>query len=75
MGASTGRFGTVRAQLALRQTLAAFGGLVMVKPELLVHEAEQRFDSEGNLVDEATRGRVRKHVEALIAWANRLKAD
>ena len=55
MGASTGNFGTLRAQLHLRQTLTHVGALPLGKPEVLVARAEQAFDAEGRLVDAAAR--------------------
>ncbi|MBI2954424.1 MAG: NAD(P)H-dependent oxidoreductase [Chloroflexi bacterium] len=73
MGASSGHYGTVRAQLALRQCLASFGALVLVKPELHVFNAGERFDAEGNLTDSVTLGKVQKLVEALVAWTQRLR--
>jgi len=56
MGASTGNFGTLRAQLHLRQILTHVGALPLGKPEVLVARAEQAFDAEGRLVDTAARG-------------------
>jgi chromate reductase len=40
MGASTGNFGTLRAQLHLRQILTHVGALPLGKPEVLVGRAE-----------------------------------
>ena len=51
MGASTGNFGTLRAQLHLRQILTHVGALPLGKPEVLVARAEQAFDPVGNLTD------------------------
>jgi chromate reductase len=70
MGASTGNFGTARAQLHLRQVLAHVGALPLGKPDVLVARAEITFDAEGNLVDEAARVYLRQLLEALVAWTH-----
>lgn len=74
MGATGGNFGTVRAQLALRQSLVFVKAYVLVAPEVLVFRARDRFDAEGNLTDEETRQFVRSLVEALVDWGRRLQA-
>lgn len=76
MGASGGMYGTARSQLALRQVLASMiEANTMIKPELLVNQAGQKFDSDGNLTDDETRERLTALLEALVAWSNRLKSD
>jgi chromate reductase len=74
MGASGGQFGTVRSQAALRQILASnIEGYVMVKPEMLVTSAANRFDDDGNLTDDEIRERLTTFVEALAAWTRRMR--
>ncbi|HOT90443.1 MAG TPA: NAD(P)H-dependent oxidoreductase [Anaerolineae bacterium] len=68
IGASTGNFGTVRAQLHLRQVLTHVGALPLGKPEVLVARAEQVFDSEGNLMDEIARNFLRDLLVAFAQW-------
>jgi chromate reductase len=72
IGASTGNFGTLRAQLHLRQILTHVGVLPLGKPEVLVARAEQVFDAERNLVDEAARGFLRDLLTALAGWIQRV---
>lgn len=72
MGASTGNFGTLRAQLHLRQILTHVGALTLGKPEVLVARAEQVFDTDGNLVDATARGFLRDLLVALVKWAERV---
>jgi chromate reductase len=72
MGASTGRMGTVRAQLAWRQVFAYTESYVLLKPEVLVSGAAAAFDQEGRLVDEAVRKLVGELLEALVAWARQV---
>jgi chromate reductase len=72
LGASPGQFGTARGQLSLRQTLAATYTPVLLRPEVFVAQAGEKFDSEGRLIDAATRDRVRKLLVALAEWTRRL---
>lgn len=71
MGAGA-RFGTVRAQLALRQVFVFTESYVMLKPELMIPRADQFFDAHGRLHDEEERRRVAAFVEALVAWAHQV---
>ena len=43
------------------------------RPEVMIPYAQDKFDSQGNLVDEKTKERIRELVVALAAWATRLK--
>jgi chromate reductase len=72
MGASTGNFGTVRAQLHLRQILTHVGALTVTKPEVLIMRAEKAFDANGQLVDEVARGFLRDLLSALAEWTRRV---
>ncbi|GLZ75558.1 NAD(P)H-dependent FMN reductase [Actinorhabdospora filicis] len=65
MGAAPTNFGTVRAQLALRQVFVWTHTDVVVKPEVIVFRSYERFDEKGNLADEATIGLVRELLGAL----------
>lgn len=65
MGASTGNFGTVRAQLHLRQVLFALNSQPVNRPEMLVARAAEKFDSDGHLIDETTRTFLRDLLFAL----------
>ncbi|HET7225975.1 MAG TPA: NAD(P)H-dependent oxidoreductase [Candidatus Eisenbacteria bacterium] len=72
VGASNGGFGTVRSQLHLRQVLQGVGVLCMSRPELMVSQADTKFDADGNLTDDAVRQSLRKVLEGLAAWTRRL---
>lgn len=72
MGASTGSFGTLRAQLHLRQILVHVGALPLGKPEVLVAHAEQAFDSNGRLIDEVARSFLRDLLLALADWVRKV---
>ena len=73
MGASTGVFGTARAQMVLRQVLTHIGALVLPKPEVMVAKAQDAFDEQGNLVNETTRGFLKDLLVALADWTRRVK--
>lgn len=69
LGAAPTNFGTVRAQLALRQVFVWTDSDVVVKPEVQVFRSYERFDESGNLTDETTIGLVRDLLSALKAKA------
>ncbi|MFN3820984.1 MAG: NADPH-dependent FMN reductase [bacterium] len=68
VGASTGRFGTVRAQSHLRYILGGLGARVMPTPELMVTSAGEKFDTRGHLSDAATREQLEKFGDAFLIW-------
>jgi chromate reductase, NAD(P)H dehydrogenase (quinone) len=65
MGAAPGNFGTVRAQLALRQMWVWIDSVPVVKPEVHVFRAAERFDDTGRLTDATTRELIVELLEAL----------
>ena len=71
MGASQGTGGTMRMQLALRQTFVFTETYAMLKPEVYVARAQEKFDAEGRLTDEKTREFVGTLLAALVPWAQR----
>jgi chromate reductase len=73
MGATPGRTGTARAQLALRQSFVFTQTPVLPGPEVLVGEAPRRFAPDGTLVDDGTRRYVRALLERLASWTERLR--
>ncbi|MBN1313436.1 MAG: NAD(P)H-dependent oxidoreductase [Anaerolineae bacterium] len=72
MGASTGSSGAVRAQMHLRQVCAYMNMFPVNKPEVLVAQAQEKFDAEGRLIDETTQGFLGDLLAALAAWSRRL---
>lgn len=74
MGASTGSFGTTRSQLALRQSFVFTKSFALLEPEVYVFRAAERFDAEGNLIDQPTRDHVQRLVEGLATWTRGLRA-
>ena len=73
MGASAGAMGTGRAQYHLRQCFVFLNGLVMTRPEVMIPAAQNKFDAEGKLTDQATRDFIIAHLAAFKAWVLRLK--
>jgi chromate reductase len=73
MGASVGNMGTARAQYHLRQIFVFLDVLVLNRPEVMISNASERFDADGNLTDDGTRQRIRKLLEALVAWTERVR--
>lgn len=72
-GVSVGMGGTVRAQMHFRQVCVFTNMYPVNKPEVLVGNAQQRFDSDGGkLVDEDSRKFLGQLLEALLDWTRRL---
>ena len=73
MGATPGQTGTARAQLALRQAFVFTETFALLRPEVLVNRAGEKFDADGELTDEKTREFVRSLLQALAEWTIRLR--
>lgn len=65
MGASTGLGGTARAQTNLRQLLVSLNMDAVNRPELLLRQAQGKFDAEGKLTDESSRDTLKLLVDHL----------
>lgn len=72
-GCSTGYFGGARAKLALLPTFIFTGMHVLDDPIVHVARANTKFDEAGLLNDEDLKKQLRGLLEALAAWARRLK--
>ena len=66
MGASPGTIGTARAQYHLRQMMVFLNMFPINQPEVMIGNAPQRFDAEGNLTDEATKEFIRQLLQNLV---------
>ena len=73
MGASPGMLGTARAQNHLRQIFVSLNVLPLNQPEVMISNADERFDAQGNLTDEKTKDHIRKLLQALADWTERLR--
>lgn len=72
MGASAGAIGTARAQYHLRQMFVFLNMFPVNQPEVIIGNAAERFDSEGNLTDEATKNLIRQLLQNLVEWTRRI---
>ncbi len=72
MGASMGNLGTVRAQYHLRQVFVFLNGLVMNRPEVFVGAAHEKFDTDGNLVDDETAAFLSEFLQQFARWVEHI---
>jgi chromate reductase len=72
MGASVGALGTARAQYHLRQVFVFLNMHAVNRPEVMISNAAERFDEQGNLKDENTRKLIRNLLETLVEWTQQL---
>ena len=73
MGASIGNIATARAQYHLRQIFVFLNVLALSRPEVMIGNAADRFDENGNLTDETTKGYIERLLQALVEWTRRLQ--
>jgi chromate reductase, NAD(P)H dehydrogenase (quinone) len=73
MGASGGTLGTARAQYHLRQCFIFLNMFPLNRPEVMIANAAQKFDAEGNLTDEKARALIVQLLQALANWTRRLQ--
>jgi chromate reductase len=72
MGASVGTFGTARAQYHLRQIFVFLNMYTLNQPEVMIGNASERFDAEGNLTHDVTREFIRQLLQNLVEWTRRI---
>jgi chromate reductase, NAD(P)H dehydrogenase (quinone) len=72
LGAAAGMAGSARAQLHLRQSCVFLDMHPLNKPEVLIFQAQNKFDADGNLTDDVARGLIRDLMANLASWARRL---
>lgn len=73
LGASISKFGTIRAQVALRQSFIFLEMPCLPAPEIFIAEAQRKFDANGNLTDEPTKKVLREFLEKFAEWCQRLR--
>jgi chromate reductase, NAD(P)H dehydrogenase (quinone) len=74
MGASIGRLGTARAQYHLRQVFVFLNMLAVNQPEVMIGNAAEHFDAEGNLTSAPTKELIRQLLGNLVTWTRGLQA-
>ena len=72
MGASVGTIGTARAQYHLRQMMVFLNMFPVNQPEVMIGNASERFDAQGNLTDDATKDFIRQLLQNLVEWTRRI---
>jgi chromate reductase, NAD(P)H dehydrogenase (quinone) len=72
MGASIGSIATARAQYHLRQMMVFLNMFPINQPEVMIGNASERFDAEGNLTDEMTKDFIRQLLQNLVEWTQRI---
>jgi len=72
MGASVGAIGTARAQYHLRQMMVFLNMFPVNQPEVMIGNASERFDAQGNLTHEATKEFIRQLLQSLVDWTKRI---
>ncbi|MCL5268486.1 MAG: NAD(P)H-dependent oxidoreductase [Bacteroidetes bacterium] len=73
MGATQGMWGTVRMQIAFRPIFQFLNMTPVNKPEVLVAQAQSKFDASGHLADEPTIAIVRQQLAELKKLAKHTK--
>ncbi|HKR00624.1 MAG TPA: NAD(P)H-dependent oxidoreductase [Pyrinomonadaceae bacterium] len=72
MGASVGVIGTARAQYHLRQMMVFLNMFPVNQPEVMIGNAQERFDADGNLTDDQTKEYIRQLLQNLVDWTRRI---
>lgn len=65
IGATTGLWGTARMQLAFHAVFLFLDMKPVYKPEVLLAQANKKFDTHGNLTDETAKKLLKEKLEAL----------
>ncbi|MDF0682701.1 MAG: NAD(P)H-dependent oxidoreductase [Candidatus Nitrosocosmicus sp.] len=69
MSASIGMLGGARAQYHLRQIFVFLNMYPINRPEVMVNFAADKFDSNGNLLDETSQKLIAQLIQNLVDWA------
>jgi chromate reductase len=72
MGAAAGMAGSARAQYDLRRSCVFLDMHPLNKPEVLIGQAQTKFDAEGRFTDEVGRGLIRDLRVALEQWTRQI---
>ena len=66
-GASTGLYGTLRAQIHLRQILTALNVTMLPQPQIFIRSANEAFNEDGSLKDIKLYNQLKELVEKTIS--------
>jgi len=73
MGASVGTIGTARAQYHLRQMMVFLNMFPVNQPEVMIGNASEQFDAQGNLTNDVAKQFIRQLVQNLVDWTRRIQ--
>jgi chromate reductase len=73
MGASVGAIGTARAQYHLRQMMVFLNMFPVNQPEVMIGNASERFDAQGNLTNDTAKQFIRQLLQNLVDWTRRIQ--
>jgi len=65
IGATTGLWGTVRMQMTFHNVFLFLDMKPVYKPEVMVAQAEKKFDKDGSLIDEMAKKLLKQKLQAL----------
>lgn len=68
-----GTLGTARAQYHLRQVFVFLNMHALNRPEVMISNAAQRFDVQGQLTDTMTQDLIRQLLCNLVDWTRQLR--
>src|SRR4051794_23451651 len=72
IGAAAGMAGSARAQYDLRRSCVFLDMHPLNKPEVLIGQAQTKFDADGDLTDDAAKGFIRDLMANLANWARQI---
>lgn len=73
LGATTGGWGTVKAQLVIRMIGGVENVYFMITPEVRVARVQTKFDEHGELVDQALAKDLVAFLDAFAQWTRTIK--
>jgi chromate reductase len=73
LGATTGHYGTSKAQLHLRAVCSSLNMHPINRPKVLISRAQDAFNANGRLIDDAARHYLSDLMQALANWIQRIQ--
>jgi chromate reductase len=75
MGASVGAIATARAQYHLRQIMVFLDMHPLNQPEVMIGNCADKFNEQGDLADEKTKGFIKDQLQTLVEWTKKLSSS
>lgn len=75
LSASIGMLGGARAQYHLRQSFVFLNMMAVNQPEVMIPAAQSKFDANGNLTDEVSKGLIKQLLQNLVTLTRTLKGE